>query len=217
MFLKEETNMKKKKSLANETITALTTYIHQQNLQSGDKLPTETELSSILGVGRSTLREAVKILSFSNILEVKQGSGTFIKNTDFNADFTDTQLLTAKAMIEVEAIEIVITQETSMEDLIDLKEKLFERNKYLQEGKFSKYITSDLAFHLKIIELSGNPLLIKWYNEIYEDMKLLLSSQVLKMKSFKDTAQLHDKIYEAIIEKDAKKAKKVINQIKISN
>ena len=51
----------------------------------GDKLPNEIELSSELKVSRTTLREAIRILSSHKILEIKRGKGTFIsKNLEFN-------------------------------------------------------------------------------------------------------------------------------------
>ena len=51
-----------------------------RNLKSGDKLPNEFELGTLLNVGRGTVREAVKILVARNILVIKRGKGTFIGN-----------------------------------------------------------------------------------------------------------------------------------------
>ena len=64
--------------LGTKTLEKLKAYIKDQNLQKGDKLPTEPELIKILGVGRSTVRESVKILAYSGVVEVKQGSGTYL-------------------------------------------------------------------------------------------------------------------------------------------
>ena len=46
----------------------------------GDKLPNENELAKELGVSRSTLREAIKILTTNGVLEIKRGKGTFVTN-----------------------------------------------------------------------------------------------------------------------------------------
>ena len=53
--------------------------IVDDNLKIGDRLPNEYELADKLGVGRSTVREAIKALVSRNILEINRGSGTFIK------------------------------------------------------------------------------------------------------------------------------------------
>ena len=49
-----------------------------QELKAGDKLPNEFELASRLGVGRCTIREAIKTLVSRNIVEIRRGAGTFV-------------------------------------------------------------------------------------------------------------------------------------------
>ena len=53
-------------------------YILQEPLEVGQKLPNEFELAEKFGVGRSTIREAVKSLVSRGILEVRRGAGTFV-------------------------------------------------------------------------------------------------------------------------------------------
>jgi GntR family transcriptional repressor for pyruvate dehydrogenase complex len=57
-------------------------YIIQQNLQPGDKLPSEDELAEMFGVGRSSVREAVKSLSVLGVVEIRRREGTVVKNVD---------------------------------------------------------------------------------------------------------------------------------------
>lgn len=57
-------------------------YIQQEQIKVGEKLPSEHKLSDKFGVGRSTVREAIKSLVTRGILEVKRGSGTFVKNPE---------------------------------------------------------------------------------------------------------------------------------------
>ena len=61
-------------------------YIQQEEIELGSKLPSEHKLAEIFGVGRSTIREAVKSLVIKGMLEVKRGSGTFVKSTDLIID-----------------------------------------------------------------------------------------------------------------------------------
>ena len=202
--------MTKNRSLVNETIQQLENYIQQNELTIGDKLPVEKELAEIFGVGRSTLREAVKILVFSNVLEVKQGSGTFVKNGSIG-EFSTGDLLRGRSMIEGQAV-LLATVHQSEKDLLRLKEVLFQRNHLLEAGKFSEYIEADLAFHQQIVAMSQNPFLIKWYNELLPDIKLHLSQQVLRMEDYQDNTSLHNKIYRALLEGKAEEAQGMIQE-----
>ena len=63
---------------AEQAAEALVAWIVAERLAPGDRIPREEELEEQLGVGRSTVREAVKLLASRNILEVRQGAGTFL-------------------------------------------------------------------------------------------------------------------------------------------
>lgn len=202
--------MANKRGLVNQTITELLTYIEAQNYEAGQKLPPEAELAKQLGIGRSTLREAVKILSFSDVLDVRQGSGTYLKTTNFKEQFSTEELLVARQMLEIQAVRLVIQKETEVKAMLELKEVLFQRNHLLEAGKFSEYIIQDMAFHKKIIELAKNPFLAKWYQEIEEDIQLYLSAQMLQATNYQDNTRLHNQLYQALIEKDLDLAEQMI-------
>lgn len=202
--------MTKNRNLVNETIQQLEKYIEEKELKTGDKLPVEKELAETVGVGRSTLREAVKILVYSNVLEVKQGSGTFVKNGSIG-DFSTTDLLQARSMIETQAIVLAVSNQTD-KGMLQLKEVLFQRNQLLEAGKFSEYIEADLSFHQQIILMSRNPFLIKWYNELLPDIKLHLSQQVLRMEDYQDNTSIHNQLYRALLERKTKEAQALIQK-----
>ncbi|MDU5333756.1 FadR/GntR family transcriptional regulator [Enterococcus sp.] len=202
--------MTKNRNLVNETIQQLEKYIEEKDLKTGDKLPVEKELAETFGVGRSTLREAVKILVYSNVLEVKQGSGTFVKNGSIG-DFSTTDLLQARSMIETQAIVLAVSNQTD-KGMLQLKEVLFQRNQLLEAGKFSEYIEADLSFHQQIILMSRNPFLIKWYNELLPDIKLHLSQQVLRMEDYQDNTSIHNQLYRALLERKTKEAQALIQK-----
>ena len=69
----------KEKLLPEQTAEKMKGYIEGNGLKVGDKLPNEFQLAEICGVGRSTVREAIKLLVFSGKVEVIRGSGTYIK------------------------------------------------------------------------------------------------------------------------------------------
>lgn len=80
--------MSKSAMLADSTAQQIIEMIENDNLFSvGDKLPNENDFASQLGVSRSTLREAIKILTTNGILEIKRGKGTFVtSNTIINSN-----------------------------------------------------------------------------------------------------------------------------------
>src|SRR5690242_15697042 len=68
----------KRSSLVDQVIERLLAQLQTGNWPLGHKLPPENTLASELGVGRSTVREAVRVLAHNGLLEVRQGSGTFV-------------------------------------------------------------------------------------------------------------------------------------------
>ncbi|MCD7796275.1 MAG: FadR family transcriptional regulator [Clostridiales bacterium] len=71
----------KSQRLTDSTAQSILKMIGNGRFSIGDKLPNEIELSSELGVSRSTLREAVKILTTSSVLEIRRGKGTFVTSS----------------------------------------------------------------------------------------------------------------------------------------
>ena len=69
------------KSLPQKISEDIIALILEENLQPGDKLPNETILSERLNAGRSSVREAMKLLASRNIVTIRQGSGTYIASS----------------------------------------------------------------------------------------------------------------------------------------
>ena len=69
------------KSLPQKISEDIISFILEEKLQPGDKLPNETVLSEHLNAGRSSIREAMKLLASRNIVTIRQGSGTYIASS----------------------------------------------------------------------------------------------------------------------------------------
>ena len=83
---------KKSQSLSEQAADEILDMITiKKQFKVGDKLPNETELSSILNVSRTTLREAIKMLVLKDIVEIKRGKGTFVKSDEVD-NFTLSDL-----------------------------------------------------------------------------------------------------------------------------
>ena len=80
LFNRDMNTVIQKRSLADEVAAGLQQQISAGVYKVGDKLPTEPNLMKAFGVGRSSIREAIKILVNSGLLSVQQGVGTFVEN-----------------------------------------------------------------------------------------------------------------------------------------
>ena len=68
----------KKGSVVQSVINCLTDAMRNKELKPGDRIPPEPELAASMGVARSSVREAIKILSYLGVLESKRSEGTFV-------------------------------------------------------------------------------------------------------------------------------------------
>jgi GntR family transcriptional repressor for pyruvate dehydrogenase complex len=75
-----------RQTLVEKASQQITAYIAAHSLTAGDRLPTEAELAALLGVGRNTVREALKSLASRNILTIRQGAGCFLSEKRGVAD-----------------------------------------------------------------------------------------------------------------------------------
>ncbi|WKB35412.1 GntR family transcriptional regulator [Terrilactibacillus sp. S3-3] len=80
--------------IVSETVQKfLVDYIKKRNMQPGDKLPSERELVEMLEVGRSSVREALQILTERGIIEKRPGKGAYLKSNFFQCHTNNLQLL----------------------------------------------------------------------------------------------------------------------------
>ncbi|TBL28335.1 FadR family transcriptional regulator, partial [Verrucosispora sp. SN26_14.1] len=111
----------------NETIARLRRRILAGEWPVGSRIPTEPQLVEDLGVGRNTVREAVRALAHAGVLECRQGSGTYVLSTDELAPvvarrLTDdrmTEVIEVRRAFEVEAARLAARRRTA-EDLATL-------------------------------------------------------------------------------------------------
>lgn len=153
------------KPVAARVEDALMEYILKQPIGIGERLPNEFDLSQMFGVGRSTIREAVKSLESKKVLEVRRGSGTYVVSTTKMEDdplgfgkFEDPytlakELLEVRLMLEPE-IAAMAAEHASDEEkqeirhLCDMAEASYE--------SAQERIRYDMEFHSYIAHCSKN-------------------------------------------------------------
>ncbi|WP_046318420.1 FadR/GntR family transcriptional regulator [Mycobacterium sp. UM_Kg1] len=133
------------------------------------RIPPEPELAEALGVGRNTVREAVRALAHSGILEVRQGDGTYVRATSevsgalrrlCGSELRD--VLQVRRCLEVEGARLAAAARTE-EDVAELRTLLDRRDRLQEQGRDDDFVRADTDFHLAVVRCSHNPVLTELY------------------------------------------------------
>lgn len=216
--------MKKTIKLSDKVIIEIRKDIASGKLKKGEKIPAEPELMEHYGVGRSTIREAIKTLSISGILKVQQGSGTFviskIKDETLSqrlkrADFEEIN--TVRSLLEKEIVRLA-SQHRTETDLTTIENFLQQRKKAIEEQQQKKCAEADIAFHISIAKASGNQILSDLYENFSSVMRNFFELRdVADIKHFSNSQHLHEALFEAIKRQDPTKAEQLTTDILDSN
>lgn len=203
-----------KKSLADMIAETLKQQITEGTYRAGDKLPTEPELMKTFGVGRSSVREAVKLLVNMGVVRVQQGSGTFVavpsNNDDVNIKMSTadrTELDEVRKILDIAIVEKAVARRTE-KDIERMRASLEKRKVNAKKGLLEECIEADLNFHIAIADAAHNRILADIYrsaathllsefNRIYDGTDCFINSQTS-----------HEKLLKHIIAGDLKNARK---------
>ncbi len=142
--------------------------IRDKDMKAGDRLPNEYQLAEELGVSRSTVREAIRRLVSRNVLEVRQGSGTFVSEKHGIPEDplglmfiggehkVALELLDVRLMLEPEICALVAAKATE-EQVAHLREMADEMERLIRNNE--PYGEVDISMHSYIAECSGNSVL----------------------------------------------------------
>ncbi|MBS7229511.1 FadR family transcriptional regulator [Flavobacterium psychroterrae] len=209
-----------KKSLAEEVASKLQEQISEGYYKINDKLPIETELMKSFGVGRSSIREAMKLLSNSGLLKIKQGLGTFVQEINSTREPMNDKLMRAKVqdIDEVrQLLELKIAEKAALnrtdDDITAMKLHLANRVKAAKEGLLEECIEADVQFHIAIAEASKNEILADLYQSVAIHLKKGFLELYPDIQIFQNTYSIHEQLLESIIAKDSKKAWNTVAKI----
>ncbi|GAA3461837.1 GntR family transcriptional regulator [Saccharothrix longispora] len=176
----------------------------------GRRIPPEPELVTALGVGRNTVREAVRALSHAGLLEVRQGDGTFVRATSelsgavrrmCGSELRD--VLQVRRTLEVEGARLAATNRTD-DELRRLEELLAERDEALGAKDWAKLVERDTAFHVLLVRCSHNTLLAELYQGLTEAVRASITATV--ETDHDDDQVSHTGLLDAVRDRDAARA-----------
>lgn len=202
--------------LVERTVDSLIKFIITEDLKAGDKLPNEYDLAKNLSVGRSTLREAVRSLVSRNVLEVRQGSGTYVSERPGIGEdplgfafVEDTLKLTEDLFL----LRYILEPEVAM---LAAHNRTDEQMAYLEQiGKEIEssikttdrlHLDLDVEFHSIIADMSGNIAMIHLMPVVNQSITLY-NSYYTNEQSKDETVAAHQEIMDAIREKNPFKAR----------
>lgn len=212
-----------KKSLAQEVASKIEEQISLGHYKINEKLPIEAALMESFGVGRSSIREAMKILANSGLLRIQQGVGTFVEQINSTQEPMDKRLMraTLQDLDEVrQLIELKIAEKAAInrtdDDILIMKQHLADRMKTANEGLLEECVEADIQFHIAIAEASKNEILSDLYKSVSKHLKKEFLHLYPDTKIFQETYDIHEQLLKNIIAKDQKEtwntAAKIVGQ-----
>ncbi len=197
-----------------------------KQLKPGDMIPSEASLAENLKVSRSSIREAMKILSAFGVVEIRRGLGTYISespgksNIDpflFNLILSNAntrEMVELRELLESQIVLLAINNGTD-EDLDEL-DKIHEQLKEFFEGasevKGREFMTYELRFHAALGRATRNVLVEKIYNFVMELFTPYIEKTYNHETNGKNAVALHESIVKAIKSRDRDKAVKAIQR-----
>lgn len=197
------------KSLGEATSERIITYITQNKLEVGEKLPNEFELGELLGVGRSTIREAIKILTSKNILEIKRGAGTFVSQKQgIPDDPLGLALLSDKKQLAKDLLEVRFMIEPEIASLAAVNatdeqiEEILRWCDVVEESirKGENHMDKDIQFHTSIARASGNSVVSNLVPIIHSAITIFVD--VTNSALRQETIETHREVAEAIMNRN---------------
>lgn len=190
----------------------------------GEKIPPEPVLMEMYSVGRSTVREAIKTLANSEVLKVRQGSGTFVNGIIQHGSLEQRlrradldEINTVRALLEKEIVKLATLHHTQ-EQLAEMEMNLENRRLAIQSEDPQKCVDADIAFHMAIAKASGNNVLAELYYSFTLLIRNFFSAREARgISYFAMNHYLHEQLFKAIKAKKVRQSQALIQQILDNN
>lgn len=199
----------RRESLAEQAAELILARIRDGEWEIGGKLPGETTLAPQLGVGRSTAREAIRLLAGRGVLATRQGAGVFVIAADVSeglgaalqrADIV--AVIEARTAIEVEAAALAAQRRTTAE-LTAARRTLEARA--LHRADLDEHVETDLAFHRSIVVAAHSPILLELFDSFAPRSRHAMTD-MLRLRGDHggdEDHDVHERIFSAIESRDA--------------
>jgi len=203
-------------TLSEALFEKLLSHVVKGDWKEGEKIPPERELSEQLGIGRASLREALKALGLLGMIESRVGDGTFVcPRTEFlsrpflwaitGADGSELrELIEARLMLE-ENTAFLAAERATPEDLERLGSAVEEMRTRLDDP--AKTLEADIRFHVAVAQAADNRILLNAVQLLRNLMRpwILLKHRIPGAAA--GSLEQHESIYGAILRHDSARAR----------
>ncbi|GAA1135064.1 DNA-binding FadR family transcriptional regulator [Kitasatospora gansuensis] len=198
--------------LSDQVIAQLRAQITSGEWPVGSRIPTEAALVEQLGVARNTVREAVRALAHNGLLDIRQGSGTYVLATSELAgvmhrrfaDADQDQVAELRSMLETSAAGLAAVRRTTR-DLELLETALARREAAWHSGVAEDFVQADAAFHQAVVAAAHNDVIAAVYADLGEVLRAHLRHDV-GPELIADRYVGHGGILDAVRDRDAARA-----------
>jgi len=199
----------RRESLADQAAALLRSRLAAGEWAIGERLPGETTLAPQLGVGRSTVREAIRQLAGQGMLASRQGAGVFVIALEAAERWSDVveragivAVLDARTAIEVEAAALAAERRTAAQ-LRRLRGALAERARH--RAGIERHVETDLALHRGIVLAANSPILLELFDDFAPRSRVAMADMLRIRGHHGDEADqaVHAAIVDAIQAGDA--------------
>ncbi len=216
--------------LHDQTVERIGTGVIDGSYQPGQRLATQDELAEELGVSRTVIREAVRLLSDKGLLKSRPKIGTTVaEQQDWNladadvlrwllvARQSETLAHVAEVRLVVEPAAAGLAAKRRTEAHVATLNDSFQRMTDSVDN-YPAYIAADLDFHGTILEAGSNPLLNQMLGTVRAALEGVRQVTVQVEEGPGSTLELHGRVRDAILDKDSTKAVAVMAElIEVSN
>jgi DNA-binding FadR family transcriptional regulator len=194
----------RRSALSDQVIAELRNQITSGEWPVGSRIPTEPELVEQLGVARNTVREAVRALAHNGLLDIRQGSGTYVLATSELAgvmhrrfaEASPRHIAEVRSTLESSAARLAAERRTER-DLKQLDSLLARREEAWASGDAEQFVAADTTFHLAVVAASHNDVLTGLYADLGDLLRDWLRDDVgqdLRPENHMDHARLVEAI-----------------------
>ncbi len=209
-------------TLSEQVAKQLATEIEAGRWKRGEKLPSEADLCKVFNVGRSSLREALKSLSFIGLIQIRAGGGSYV--ADERSKYIDRPFLLSRSVLTTEKdlndfsearilIETEIAglcaQRATVQDFRDIEKIVRDMKLALDKGG-AGFSVLDLSFHIAIASASRNNVLIELLKHIREGLEELIEKSLLLPAGTDLAYKQHRLLLDVLKERNASKARKAM-------
>ncbi len=212
----------KKVRVSDSVVEQIISLIEDGKLQVGDQLPGERELVNQFQVARASVREALRILEFKGIIEVRSGKGAFVIGDPttiereesvrrwFQEHATEVMdILEVREALESRAVKLA-AQRATPEQIDEINQLMDRMEESLKQRELDTLVHLDRSFHLSIAKASGIPVLLELVDIMIEAMVNPRRSLMLLPDRAEKSYGDHRNITNAITQRDAPAAEQAM-------